>query len=153
MLNATAADTRNGTLRAYAFCGAPPSPHRPAATANAIGLLLINLATTPQPVVLSSDRAASYTSWTLEPSAAARSGASERLGGGARPAFAKTARLNGVELPRSIEDGVPIDAIPGAAPSAAAGDVPLALPPISVSFVALTPKGGDAPAACRYSYK
>lgn len=164
VLNATLAESRNGTLRAYAFCGAPPSPHRPAATANAIGLLLINLATAPQPVILSSDRAASYAAWTLEPSAvteypegvpsaAAHSGVNARERGpgeaAAAPEFAKTARLNGVELPQSIADGAAIGPIPGVAPSPTAGTVPLALPPISVSFVALTPKGGVAPAACR----
>jgi len=123
--NATAAGNGDASLRVYAHCGTPPSPHAPlpiAAATNPMGLVVINInSSVPRAVTL--PRTETWTVWTLE----AADG----------DVFGETSSLNGMALPRSISDGAPIAGIPASGIEHRGADS-LKLPPFSVTFAAAT---------------
>ena len=126
VLNLTATNTMGRTVRSYAFCGRPPSPHAAlgASSDATMSLVLINLndhTAGTGPVLVALAGAAAYTTWTMTP--------------GAGGPFGSDTLLNGKQLPTAIRDGVSIHKIPVAGIFHVSGATPVELPPISVTFV------------------
>jgi len=125
------------TLRAYAFAGAPPSPHAaPECLAAALQLLLINLSNTSGSVAVTlppspapGGGSGSYAAWTLSPA-----------GGGGGGPFGAAAECNGALLPTAVDAAAgppPASFLGGIVQPAVTGlvAVGIALPPLSTTFV------------------
>lgn len=112
----------NGTLRAYAFSGAAPSPWAEAKERDA-SIVVINLANATREVVID---AAGFDSIPLAWILTAADGAA-----------GVTTLMNGKALPAEISDGQEIEVIPvaGVFPPEEA----LILPPLSITFGFMTP--------------
>ena len=136
------ASSTNRYVRSYAFTGVPPSPYAPreCTEAGSVQLLLLNLRNHTSMSIsfdfLSFGSLMRYTAWTLEPPKG------DSAAGGGRSAlnpFASRARLNGKELPQSVdlEPGAPEPAFLREVGAGTSGTVATGaeLPPLSITFV------------------